>query len=404
MTQECIDLEEVVRKFVISDLEKEKRIGLCDIFKKQSKRVDDILSSDISWKHMKVHHVVRECKDHTQGHKQDSASNVEHKDHTQSSAWNVEYKDNTQSSASNVEYKDHTQSSASNVEHKDHTQSSASNVEYKDHTQSSALNVKYKDHTQSSASNVEYKDHTRGSASNVEYKDHTQSSASNVKYKDHTRGSASNVEYKDHTQSSASNVKYKDHTRGSASNVLFTAHFTNNTDQPQTYALRTERHTKSTCEISLQKCYTRSGNIEFKLTPYNIGVTAGFKTELGLTTSFNETFEEDLSWSIDNQISVPPKFKTKAELEITEEEFIKYFETESTFQGVIHVTVHNKRGDAIKTIHEDVTKIFPERFFNVNKDAGVVSFKSYGMCKFRFGIDQHVKLIQSKITDEEGKE
>ena len=203
-------------------------------------------------------------------------------------------------------------------------------------------------------------------------------------------------------------TEYYDQIRSNTpkTHVLFTAHFTNDTDQNQTYALRTERRTKSTCGISLQKSYTYGCSVDIKLTPPNpiIEANAGFKGELGLTKSCDETFEEELVWSVDNQISVPPKFKTKADLVIKEDEYTSHFKTESKFEGKIHVTLRNKRDNTpITTVTGDVKQIFTgDKGFRVDKTG--VYYVTIGKCKCRFGIEQHVKLSQSKITGEEDEE
>ncbi|KAK3089668.1 hypothetical protein FSP39_005482 [Pinctada imbricata] len=188
--------------------------------------------------------------------------------------------------------------------------------------------------------------------------------------------------------------------------VLFTAHFTNDTDQSQTYTLRTERRTKSTCNISLQKSYTYGFSVDVKLTPPNpiIEANAGFKGELGLSKSSDETFEEELVWSVDNQISVPKQFKTRAELVIKEDEYTSHFKTESKFEGKIHVTLRNKRDNTpITTLTGDVKQIFTgDKGFRVDKTG--VYFITIGRCKCRFGIEQHVKLSQIPLGDIEEDE
>lgn len=184
--------------------------------------------------------------------------------------------------------------------------------------------------------------------------------------------------------------------------VLFSAHFTNDTEQNQTYALRTERRTTSTCTLSLEKSYTYGFNVDIKLTPPNpiIEANAGFRGDLGLTKTSDETFEEELVWSIDNQISVPPKFKTRADLVIKENEYTSHFKTESKFDGKIHVTLRNKKDNTpITTLTGTAKQIFTaDKGFRVDKSG--IYFITHGRCKCRFGIEQHVKLTQSPLTDE----
>lgn len=190
------------------------------------------------------------------------------------------------------------------------------------------------------------------------------------------------------------------------SHILFSAYFTNDTDQSQVYTLRTERRTQSTCSLSLEKGYTYGCSVDIKLTPPNpvVEANAGFHGELSLTKGSEETFEEELTWSIDNQISVPPKYKTKAELVIKEDEYTSHFKTESQFRGKVHVTLRNKKDNTpITTITGDVKQIFTkDKGFKVDKTG--IYYITEGRCKCRFGIEQHVCLKQEKLEPEESPE
>jgi hypothetical protein len=92
--------------------------------------------------------------------------------------------------------------------------------------------------------------------------------------------------------------------------------------------------------------------------------------------SSEETFEEELTWSVDNQISVPPKFKTKAELVIKEDDYTSHFKTESQFRGKVHVTLRNKKDNTpITTITGDVKQIFTkDKGFRVDKTGIIICF------------------------------
>ncbi|CAG2189939.1 unnamed protein product [Mytilus edulis] len=146
--------------------------------------------------------------------------------------------------------------------------------------------------------------------------------------------------------------------------------------------------------------------VDIKLTPPNpvIEANAGFHGELSLTKASEETFEEELTWSIDNQISVPPKFKTKAELVIKEDDYTSHFKTESQFRGKVHVTLRNKKDNSpITTITGDVKQIFTkDKGFRVDKTG--IYYVTEGRCKCRFGIEQHVCLKQEKLVSAEATE
>ncbi|PVD22796.1 hypothetical protein C0Q70_16052 [Pomacea canaliculata] len=137
--------------------------------------------------------------------------------------------------------------------------------------------------------------------------------------------------------------------------VLFTANFSNDTPNPQRYTLRTERRTKSTCNIALCKTYTIGAHVEIKLTPPNpiIEANAGFHGEMSMSKGINETFEQELAWTVDNEIQVPPGHVTKADLVIKEDEFDGEFTIETTFEGTVAVTYETKKQPPVKPITED---------------------------------------------------
>ncbi|KAL3867644.1 hypothetical protein ACJMK2_040518 [Sinanodonta woodiana] len=187
--------------------------------------------------------------------------------------------------------------------------------------------------------------------------------------------------------------------------VLFTAYFTNDTNQPQVYTLNTERRTKSTCNIRIERGYMIGSSLEIKLLPPNpiSEANTGFKSPIVVTKADNETLEQELVWSVNNQITVPPKFKTKADLVIREEEYTSQFKTETKFEGTVHVTLRSKRDNSpIITLTGDVRHIFrADHGFRVDKTG--IYFVSQGRCKFRFGIEQHVNPCKAEIKGDEPK-
>lgn len=187
------------------------------------------------------------------------------------------------------------------------------------------------------------------------------------------------------------------------SHVLFGAYFTNNTDQSQVYALNTSRKTQSTCALSISKGYMIGASVDIKLMPPNpiISANAGFSGQLKLDKGTNETFVEELSWSANNQITVPPRFKTKAELIIREDVYDGHFKAESKFEGRISVTLRSKKDNTpLTTITGEVKQIFTQdKGFRVDKSGTYLVTR--GRCKCRFGIEQHVRLSQFALVGNE---
>ncbi|KAL5015701.1 hypothetical protein ScPMuIL_005290 [Solemya velum] len=209
---------------------------------------------------------------------------------------------------------------------------------------------------------------------------------------DHLRVNHGPTEYFDQIQA----TKPKTH-------VLLTAHFTNETDQLQVYTLRTERRTNSVCSLNIEKGYTYGASVDIKLTPPNpiIEANAGFHGELSMTKGTEQTFEEELVWSVDNQISVPSLSATKAELVIKEDSYTSNFKTETRFKGLIHVTLYNKKDRTpITTLTVTAEEALgKDKRFRTDKNG--VYLISQGSCKCRFGVEQNVRLSQSKIKLED---
>lgn len=203
--------------------------------------------------------------------------------------------------------------------------------------------------------------------------------------------------------------KYDDKSKSAKplTHVLFTAKFTNSTDQSQVYSFKTERKTRSTCTLNVSRGYRFDAHMDIKLTPPNpiIQANAGFRSELCLSQANGQTFEEEITWSVDSNVNVPPKYVTMAELVMKEDEYSGHFLVRSRFEGRIHITLRNKKDNSVvTTITGDVKQIFtPEEGFQVDKSG--VYCVTQGVCQCRYGIEQHVRLSQRELEkDKDGNE
>lgn len=88
--------------------------------------------------------------------------------------------------------------------------------------------------------------------------------------------------------------------------TLFITTFDNRTGEAQRYSFETNRTTKSTASVTIESGYTVEKQLGVKLTvPGSIlEANAGYKTELSLTNSKSQTFEEELSWGINSEVSL----------------------------------------------------------------------------------------------------
>lgn len=109
-------------------------------------------------------------------------------------------------------------------------------------------------------------------------------------------------------------------------------------------------------------------------------------------------FQQLLS-SLYQKVSVQPGYKTSANLVIREEEYIGSFTSETSFQGLIHVTLRNKKDQSeMKTMTIPIAQVFTaEKGFSCNGNNSV--FVSTGECRCRFGIEQKLSLAEEKLGD-----
>ncbi|CAI2732090.1 unnamed protein product [Schistosoma spindalis] len=187
------------------------------------------------------------------------------------------------------------------------------------------------------------------------------------------------------------------------SHVLFSSIFTNKTSETQTNHLRTERRTSSSCRLSLQKVVTKGGSINLQIGPPSMSVQAngGFRREITMSKDMEEVFEEELTWTLDTEIVVPPGYNTRAELIITEDEYYGKFQVETIFEGSISVKLRDKKDGSVVSVVviNDLSKLLTAKngFHPVPDSNSAVCFVNEGLCHCHYGIGQRVELQEEKI-------
>ncbi|EFO21519.2 LIN-24 Like family member [Loa loa] len=186
---------------------------------------------------------------------------------------------------------------------------------------------------------------------------------------------------------------------------LFKSTFTNTTEREQEYSFKTERSTRSAATVVVEKGVCRGVEMALKLkTPGEIvEANAGFNTELTVINIGENTIEEELGWGVDSTVRVPPFCETVAELIILEDRQTRKFSIESHMSGRIIVTVTNiKDNNSLITIIEgkiaDIIRgitNYSSLGFTVQND--VVSYMTKGICKFKYGVEQKVKITEHPI-------
>ena len=188
--------------------------------------------------------------------------------------------------------------------------------------------------------------------------------------------------------------------------MLFRTYFTNDTDQDQEYSFKTERTTNSACDIEIEKgvCYGDEMFITLKTPMEIVESNVGFTRELSLRTQTTQTIEEQLTWCVDSQIKVPQHCKTTAELVITEDGYQSSFKIKTKVSGRVIVTLTNlKDNNSFVTVIENpIADIISTALQNglqggVSVRNNIVHVTTEGKCAFRYGVEQHVKLSQTKL-------
>ncbi|KAK6751073.1 hypothetical protein RB195_002817 [Necator americanus] len=187
--------------------------------------------------------------------------------------------------------------------------------------------------------------------------------------------------------------------------VLFKTTFTNTTQREQEYSFKTERCTRSTSTVIIEKGVCRGMEVALKLkTPCEVvEANAGFHQEVQLNHIGENTNEEELCWGVDSCVRVPPSCETIAELVILEEQCKRDFRIDNRMSGKILVTVTNlKLNNSLVTVIEgniaDIIRGMPNyasKGFTI--EGNVVKYETKGTCIFRYGVEQKVKINESAI-------
>ncbi|EYB86711.1 hypothetical protein Y032_0274g1016 [Ancylostoma ceylanicum] len=187
--------------------------------------------------------------------------------------------------------------------------------------------------------------------------------------------------------------------------VLFKTTFTNTTQREQEYSFKTERCTRSTSTVIIEKGVCRGMEVALKLkTPCEVvEANAGFHQEVQLNHIGENTNEEELCWGVDSCVRVPPSCETVAELVILEEQCRRDFRIENRMSGKVLVTVTNlKLNNSLVTVIEgniaDIIRGMPNyaaKGFTI--EGNIVKYETKGTCIFRYGVEQKVKINETAL-------
>ena len=208
----------------------------------------------------------------------------------------------------------------------------------------------------------------------------------------------------------AINTDTRDMGKANAS-VLFRTKFTNDTDDPQEYTMRTEKTTSSSCSTEVESGYTHGVEMSVNLkTPCEIfEANAGYHREMSLTNIDGECFEEEVTWGVESMIKVKANHVADAQLVVDEKKYGGDFEIVSKIRGTVYITFTNIRDNnsAVKMVSNDIADIVKrhvemqrrigEPMDHVTVEEGLVTVHTKGKCQFRFGVKQEVMVHQEPI-------
>lgn len=187
--------------------------------------------------------------------------------------------------------------------------------------------------------------------------------------------------------------------------IVFQSTFYNNTESDQEHSFQTERTTTCVSTTNMSKGFTKGFNVELKLgLPEEVaGITAGFGRETTIETGFEDTSEKSLTWAVDSTIKVPEKTKTTAVMEVKEKEFSAKYKMRVKARGIVVVAITNLRDNNsfIQSIEGDFAELMKDEAKRGAKgytvDHRTVIWDVEGDCKFRFGIEQSIRLEEESL-------
>lgn len=187
------------------------------------------------------------------------------------------------------------------------------------------------------------------------------------------------------------------------SKIVFTSTFENNTDSSQEHSFTTERTTVCTSTTSISKGYTQGFNLELKIgLPDEVAsATAGFGRETSVESTEETTKEQSITWSVNSSIQVPGRLKTTASMVVKEKEFNGKFKLNVRVRGMVIVTFTNLRDNNsyMHTSEGDISQILSEAkgYSGYKIEEKTAIFDVEGQSKFRFGVEQRVKLDEKPL-------
>lgn len=143
-----------------------------------------------------------------------------------------------------------------------------------------------------------------------------------------------------------------------------------------------------------------------------VRITGGLSSELHVTKATGQTFEEELTWSVDSQVQVKARTSTTAALMIREEELSADLEIESVITPLhdsIPVCIRSRKTGRTLELLDIASSQLPDiltedhGFSKVDKsdkvDRGAVRTVTKGLARLVYGAEQVVD-VRTRSLDE----
>jgi hypothetical protein len=201
--------------------------------------------------------------------------------------------------------------------------------------------------------------------------------------------------------------------------TVYRTNFTNNTDAEQEYSFMTERATRQVCTLTFTNGFALKNQgftIKFTMPKDILSLGGGVKREHSVEYGYDETKEQEVTWSVDSRIRVGPMSRTLASVDIKEIEHEKDFMVLARVRGTLMIILYNKtNGELYKFLTRNITDVIHDCWLNewfpssnpifqfVIKEEEPPYARCFlaGKCKFRLGVEQHVNLEEELITEKQ---
>merc|ERR1712150_71825 len=182
--------------------------------------------------------------------------------------------------------------------------------------------------------------------------------------------------------------------------VVFRTTYSNTTKAQLEYTLNTQRTTRNVTTVRFSKGLAHSCSIGLKLKlPGDVcELEGGGSREISISRERETSTEEEMTWSADTQITVPPKTDMTMELVVDEKEYDGKFEAKVRLSGKVVIIISKGDCELTRIVAKKFNDILkPRHGFVYEHDSKSVYYKVEGTCMCRKGIQQSINLSEQPI-------